>query len=483
MGALPTSDISNVKIIQGGMGAGVSDWRLAKAVSKTGQLGVVSGTACDLILARRLQDGDVDGRIRYALANFPFRKMACRALDKYFIPGGRQKGQPYRLTGMHTLKGNRGSLELCILGNFMEIFLARQGHNNPVGINYLEKIQFPLLASIYGAMLAGVEVVIIGAGIPSKIAGILDELAYHRAVSYPIQVAGALKEELEEEKYCVKFDPADYNETGTSLPPLIRPLFYPIVSLDFLAKVMIKRTNGRIDGFVVEGPDAGGHNAPPRKKGVLDENSEPTYGPDDICNLEVMRKLGKPFWLAGSYGSAEGLRLAQSQGAAGIQVGTLFAFCTESRIDSCWRKALLLRALEGRAKVYTDFKASPTGYPFKVASLEESLSEPNIYAERHRACDLRYLCETYRKENGSVGYRCSAEPIDDYAKKGGKQEDTVGRKCLCNALMANVDLGGIGELPLITLGDDYAKKGFFERVCSKENLDYTAADAIRVLLG
>ncbi len=32
-------------IIQGGMGAGVSSWSLARAVSKAGQLGVVSGTA------------------------------------------------------------------------------------------------------------------------------------------------------------------------------------------------------------------------------------------------------------------------------------------------------------------------------------------------------------------------------------------------------------------------------------------------------
>ena len=38
-------------IIQGGMGAAVSDWRLANAVSSHGQLGVVSGTALDAILA------------------------------------------------------------------------------------------------------------------------------------------------------------------------------------------------------------------------------------------------------------------------------------------------------------------------------------------------------------------------------------------------------------------------------------------------
>ena len=51
-------------IIQGGMGAGVSSWRLAQAVSQLGQLGVVSGTALDLIFARRLQDGDPGGHMR-----------------------------------------------------------------------------------------------------------------------------------------------------------------------------------------------------------------------------------------------------------------------------------------------------------------------------------------------------------------------------------------------------------------------------------
>ena len=45
------------KIIQGGMGAGVSSWSLANAVAKAGQLGVVAGTALDLILARRLHCG------------------------------------------------------------------------------------------------------------------------------------------------------------------------------------------------------------------------------------------------------------------------------------------------------------------------------------------------------------------------------------------------------------------------------------------
>ena len=35
------------RIIQGGMGVAISDWGLAQAVSRTGQLGVVSGTGID----------------------------------------------------------------------------------------------------------------------------------------------------------------------------------------------------------------------------------------------------------------------------------------------------------------------------------------------------------------------------------------------------------------------------------------------------
>ena len=55
------------RIIQGGMGVGVSNWRLAKAVSRLGQLGVVSGTALDIVMARRLQEGAARETIRKEL--------------------------------------------------------------------------------------------------------------------------------------------------------------------------------------------------------------------------------------------------------------------------------------------------------------------------------------------------------------------------------------------------------------------------------
>ena len=77
------------------MGAGVSDWRLARTVSMAGQLGVVSGTAIDTILARRLQLGDPEGHVRRALAHLPLLDAAQRILDKHFVPGGKDEATPF----------------------------------------------------------------------------------------------------------------------------------------------------------------------------------------------------------------------------------------------------------------------------------------------------------------------------------------------------------------------------------------------------
>ncbi len=163
-------------IIQGGMGVGVSNWKLAQAVSRAGQLGVVSGTALDQMLARRLQNGDPDGAMRRGLEAFPFRAMAERVRERYFVAGGKAERTPYLAVPLLAKDMPRELAELCIVSNFVEVFLAREGHGNPVGINYLEKIQAAILPCMYGAMLAGVEYVIMGAGIPLKMPGVLDHL-------------------------------------------------------------------------------------------------------------------------------------------------------------------------------------------------------------------------------------------------------------------------------------------------------------------
>ena len=342
-------------IIQGGMGAAVSNWRLARAVSWLGQLGVVAGTALDQILSRRLQDGDAEGHVRRALAHFPFPKIAQQILDAYFIPGGRDPAKPYKTGRMHTAASNLPAQELCIAANFVEVFLAREGHANPVGINFLEKIQMPHLPSLYGAMLAGVAVVIVGAGILMEFPEAIAALAAHQPASYSLNVAGNQAGETVR----MTLDPVAFLEPGQALPTLPKPAFLPIVSSGTLATMLVRRIKGDMAGFIIEGPLAGGHNAPPRGQMKLTADGQPIYGSRDVIDLETIRQLGLPFWLAGAYGSAERLKEALALGASGVQVGTPFALCTESGLDPRLRRALIAKALAGQAKVYTDAKASP----------------------------------------------------------------------------------------------------------------------------
>jgi nitronate monooxygenase len=379
---------------------------------------------------------------------------------------------------MHQRNSPRKLIELCMVSNFVEVFLAKDGHKNPVGINFLEKVQMPHLASIYGAMLAGVGYVLMGAGIPLHIPGVLDAFAAHHLAEYKLQVTGAAVGQDTQ----MRLNAADYAEGP--LLPLHRPKFLAIVSSNTLATTMLRRASGRVDGLVIETPTAGGHNAPPRGKLQLNAAGEPVYGERDHVNLEELRALGVPFWMAGGYGNADKLREAVEEGAAGIQVGTAFAFSRESGMRTDLKQRLLNQARTGSGVVFTDPLASPTGFPFKVAQLEGTSSAFPIYQERKRVCDLGYLREPYAVSEGTIGYRCSAEPVANYVAKGGKVEDTVGRKCLCNALMANVGHAqvrkdGLAEPPLVTTGDDLNTIASF---LAPGQESYGAADVVESLL-
>ncbi|MGA3125768.1 MAG: nitronate monooxygenase [Candidatus Korobacteraceae bacterium] len=465
-------------LIQGGMGAGVSDWRLAREVSLTGQLGVVSSTALDTIFARRLQDGDPGGHMRRGLAMFPFPAMAGRVLDKYYIAGGRPAGSPYRLLPMLARVNSQEATELLIVSNFVEVALAREGHTNPVGVNCMEKLQLPLLASLYGCMLAGVGYVLMGAGIPLKVPGVLDAFAAGQPASYPLSVTGALPED----DCLMRFDPMEC--FGQPMPTLERPYFLAIISSNTLATTMIRRSNGKVDGFVIEGPTAGGHNAPPRGPMVLNAKGECVYGERDRVDLEKIRQTGVPFWLAGSYGTPEKIVQALELGATGVQIGTAFAFCDESGLRQDYKIALLRKIKRGEASVFTDPNSSPTGFPFKAAQLEGTTSEPEVYRGRKRICDIGILREAYRTASGALAYRCPSEPENVYVAKGGVFEETVGRKCLCNCLLADIGLAqlqrdGSVEPGMVTTGDDL---DVVLRFLSADEESYSATTAVNVLM-
>jgi nitronate monooxygenase len=249
--------MSQPKIIQGGMGVAVSGWTLARTISRLGQLGVVSGTGLALILARNLQLGDLNGRLRHALDRFPVPAVAARVLAQYFVPGGKSPTTPFKAVPMPTLHPGGPLVELTVVANFVEVFLAKEGHDGLVGINFLEKIQLPTLPSLYGAILANVDYVLMGAGIPRSIPGALDCLAAGEPAGLRIDVLGALPGE----EFLSRFDPRAFCREQ---PPVSRrPQFLGIVASSTLAMTLAKKANGRVDGFVVERDTAGGHNAPP----------------------------------------------------------------------------------------------------------------------------------------------------------------------------------------------------------------------------
>lgn len=491
------------QLIQGGMGAGVSSWTLAREVAALGQLGVVSGTALDTILIRRLGLGDPGGHMRRAMGAFPFRDFAQRILTRYFRPAAgvdepsaESDGSDYggdapvasapRFPSLPLLRARltRERALLLMLANFVEVRLAKADHGGVVGVNYLHKIQLPLLPSLYGAMLAGVDVALVGAGIPGDIPEALDQLAEHQTARLTLDVHGA---DPDAERIDLSFDPGAVwmeEAPGSEPPTLRRPAFLAVVSSVTLGRALLKRAPGGIDGLVVEMPSAGGHNAPPRGTMRLSHEGEPIYGPRDEVNIADLPPLGVPFWLAGGYASRDRFRAAVESGARGVQIGTAFAFCEESGLHPALRAKCIEEALGSRPRVFTDPAASPTGFPFKVLKLADTLSDAAVYQSRSRRCDLGYLRKSYSKPDGSIGYRCPAEPEEDYERKGGDPADVVGRKCLCNALLSNIGLAqrrtdGYEEPPLLTAGDDI---DCLRQFITEDRRTYTARDVIEAIL-
>ena len=466
-------------IIQGGMGAGVSNWVLARAVSLEGQLGVVSGTGAEAIMAGRLRSGDEGGHTRRALAAFPDQEVAARIVAAYFVENPADRSSA-RMPRQHLLRDPEELIQDTTAANFVEVFLAKEGHDNPVGINLLTKIQLPVLASLYGAMLAGVDLVIMGAGIPREVPAILDGLAGHNDVSMALQVEGATAQD----DFRAHLSP---RSVLCGAPrELRRPIFYPIVSSNVLALTMARKASGRVDGFVIEGPTAGGHNAPPRGGRASMPTASRSTGRRTPWTWPRSASSGSPStWRADTASRERSRRLSRSArrvcrwGRCSRSAGSP-ACCARSR-----RRALRV-ASQGLGKVITDAFASPTGFPFKVLSLEGTLSEMAEYLRRPRVCDLGFLRRIYKRDDGEVGYRCPAEPASSWLAKGGAPEELEGRKCLCSGLLANLGFarerrGGYVEQPLLTVGDCFRQlKAFLngngEGYSAKDVLDYLLRD-------
>ena len=232
------------------------------------------------------------------------------------------------------------------------------------------------------------------------------------------------------------------------LIPILSNYAFPRRILDIWAR---EYDGERPYAFVLEHHAAGGHNAPPR-------NREKFAEADDISSyFDKVLGLGVPVYVAGAGSTREDYLRWTERGACGLQVGSRFALCEESGMRGDLKQEIIGRNALGEGEVHTSLRLSSTGYPFKYYPLPGSLSEEEVYAARTRICNKGYLLESHFRTNddGSVDhtYICPGMPVKQYVNLGGEPQDTVGRDCLCNALLATAGLGDNGEPPIITLGE------------------------------
>ncbi len=511
-------DMSKIRLIQGGMGVHVSNWRLASAVARARlgtAAGTVSGTALDVVYVRLLQLGDPGGHARRAFHAFDRRfgtVIGQEILDRFYVEGGKAPEARFRSAPLHIVLAASGGrrlplpgstpapvvlqldedlVELLIVTAFAEVWLAKEGHDGVVCINFLHKIELPLIYAMYGAMLAGVSGVIVGAGNPEGLPAICSRLAHHEAVTQAIPV---LYREAGEE-FMLSFDPGRIAGGKLTAAPLTRPAFLAIASLEDLVTALVGSESEAPDGFIIEHHTAGGHNANPVGPMRRDELGQPIYGEQDEPDLAIIRQSGRPFWLAGGYGSQPGLQKAVAAGACGIQAGSVFALCEESGMKAEYRAAILSELKRGvdDAELVRTTLLSPTGFSFKVVQLEGTLSEPDVYADRRRVCDLGLLQQIGLSKPDETGeralfQRCAAGPIDSYVDKRGLARNTEERHCLCNGLLACVGLGQVkeqhGELvhepAIVTLGN---RLDGVRRLSRNGQFHYWAGDVVTDILG
>ncbi|MEJ2511682.1 MAG: nitronate monooxygenase [Anaerolineales bacterium] len=510
--------LKNLRLIQGGMGVYISNWRLAQAVAKERPgitAGTVSGTGLDIVYVRLLQLGDPGGHVRRALQAFDTLfgvDIGKKIRDRYFIKGGKAPENRFKNSPQHIVRPQSGGImipppgqeqksialtldqdvvELLIVTGFAEVWLAKQGHQGKIFINFLKKVELPLIYTLYGAMLARVDGVIVGAGNPEGLPAVCSMLAEHQPVDSDIQVLYRASGE----SFHVPFNPRLVADGKLAQSPLIRPAFLAIVSLENLVNALANSPTEAPDGFIIEHHTAGGHNAPPHGPLKKDSKGQPQYSLEDEPDLDVIREAGLPFWLAGGYSSSQKLDQALAAGAVGVQVGSNFALAEEAGMKSAYRIAILDELKKGTddATLVHTTMYSPTGFPFKVAQLEGTLSQDSVYNNRLRVCDIGLLQQRGLSKPAADGsrrlfQRCPAAPVAGYLSKRGLEFNTKERRCLCNGLLSTVGLGQmvkhngeISEEPaIVTLGNDLEG---IRRLSRNGQYPYWAIDVVVDILG
>jgi len=325
-------------IIQGGMGIGVSLHPLARAVAAEGGAGIISSAGLDRLLAKRNE----------------------------------KKYNAYEAA-------------------YEEVSLsAEQGGDT--GINIMVALVRDYVDSVKGALDAGVNMIISGAGLP---------------MSLP------------------------------SIDKIRDTALIPIVSSARALKIIIKRWERlkyRPDAVVLEGPLAGGHLGFQLDEIDKEENRLEALLPPV---KEMAQKHGDiPVIVAGGIYTHEDIVRFLDMGADGVQMGTRFLATVESTATEIYKQAVVNARKEDI--VIAVKPASPCGFPFRV------LRESPMYVDakeglREPKCDKGYVL---LKDDEGKFTRCPAK----------LKENRKTYFCICNGLLSSADYNPDKEKPLYTVG-------------------------------
>jgi nitronate monooxygenase len=319
-----------------------------------------------------------------------------------------------------------------------------------------------LLPTLYGVLLATPAHLLIHHRHAPAVLARLADLCEGRAAGWGVPVAGA--PEAEQPDCC--FDPTQLTPTPPRLP-------LPQV-------LVVGPTASALTAVAAET-----HETP---AGFIRHPESPEDFPAEE-ELAALRTLGRPFWLSGHPATPEQFHAARQAGAAGLVVGTPFYYCAESELAAEWKQRVFEGAetdasAQGPARLDVEFVPSPTGFSVPVVKLEGTVGDPEQFARRERFCDVGFLRQLYRREDGSVGYRCPGETLASHLAKGGDPTRAQAQPCMCNGLLAALGLGQIrpgqgGEPPLLPAGEDLRA---LERFRSRAAEAFTAADVVATLL-
>ncbi len=327
-----------VPIIQGGMGVGVSLYPLAKAVAQEGGLGIISSACLDRLVSKR--------------------------------------------------NGKKLSIYEAA---YEEVSLSKI-QNGFAGINIMAALVRDYSDSVKGAIDAGADAIISGAGLPLNL-------------------------------------PAIHPPKDTALIPIVSSAR----ALDIICKKW-ERLGYRPDAVVLEGPLAGGHLGFRIDQVELESNKLENLLP---AVKDMAMKCGDfPVVVAGGIYTHEDIARFMAMGADGVQMGTRFLATIESSATEAYKQAVV-QAREADI-VVAHRPGSPCGLPFRVIK-QSPMYVSSLKRARTPKCDKGYVLMKDAEGKFTV---CPAK------------QDNENFFCICNGLLSSSGYNSDKEEPLYTVGSN-----------------------------